>query len=794
MRGIDVLLTLKDKFTAPLRQTVNATRQMERQIKRANNEISHLGDGLKAKVGGIMSSVGMVSGALGVLGAGAFVMGGLQTYQDFDQAMHDVAATMGMSADQANSNNATYAMLESTARKMGASTAFSAKEAADGLKFMALAGMDAETSCKALPSVLNLATASGMELGRASDLTTDSLAALGLGVNDLEKYLNVATQAQSKSNQSTQDMMEAFIGAGSSLTGMGDSIESYSSILGLLANRGTKGAEAGTAMKSLNANLKANAEILAENGVKSYDAAGNYRGFSTIMQELNDKTKNMTQAQRDALFMSVAGKDHLGSFNKIMEGLNTTTADGKNEFDALRNSLMHASDGEGALKRTANTMSDTLPNAIKNVESAISEAQITFFDAFGGELKNTLKYLASSTIPALTNELAYFGQTILPAIKNEVEYLLNTMGGFSDLIPILAGLGSAFAVSTIINKVKSVTASLKTIQVGARAAGGAMRFLAMANPFGVWGLAIGVIVMALIALYNRCEGFRTAVNNIITAVMVIFKSLYTAFAPMVNNIMEQIGAILPSIMDFAEAALIVIMYLVGGIIAVFTPAIAFMFTFISGVVGAISGAIGGLIEVFRGIIIFLTGVFTGDWSKAWEGVKTIVSGVIDFVTGLVKGFCSGVMGAIDGIISAAKSIKLSSSGGDDNPAPNDDGGDANSDSSNTTPDSNDSPIPKATGTSYFSGGDAEVGEHGGEIINLPTGTQIIPHDKSIEQAAVKSYNEGQKAAPVITIPQQTVPNITINLKVLGNVIGDNEYANYLGGVIYNQIKLALKNI
>lgn len=750
-RGINVLLTLKDRFTRPLQNVAESTKTAQRQFKQANNTISKFGEGFKSQVGGLVSSVGVLGGALGAMSVGAFAFDAINTYKDFDQAMHNVAATMGMTVDQAQKSNATYAMLENKAREMGKKTSFSAAQAADGLKYMALAGWDAETSCRGLEPILNLATASGMELGVASDLTTDSLSALGLGVQDLEKYLNVATQAQSKSNQSTQDMMQAFIGAGSSLTNMGDSVENYSAILGLLANRGTKGKDAGTAMKSLNANLKANADILEKNGVASYDAEGKYRGFSTIVQDLNNKTKGMTQAQRDALFMSIAGKDHLGSFNKIMEGLNATTADGKNEFEALREELLHASDGEGALKRTANTMSDTLPMAIKRFRSAIEDAQLSFMDAFGPTMKNVLDDLAANLLPALSNELAYFGKDILPIIVDQM----------GTVVPLFAGVASGFVAFSVIGKVSAMMTTFGTVIKGVSAAGGVLNIVMAMNPIALWAIGIGIVVAGFIMLWNKCEGFRNLVKNIGAVFLEFGQSIAAFMIPIVQGIGEKFNEIATKINTLFEALTPIAEWLGNVLAPMFEFIGGLTLVWLEGMFTAIGRFAEGLFTIFGGVIDFLTGVFTGNWSMVWEGIKEIFSGIIDAITGIFTGFISGISSGLSRLIDKAKSLA----------------GFGNNDSQNS-PDNQPKSNPRhATGTPYFGGGLTSINEAGGEVVNLPSGTQIIPHDVS------KKIVNNNSGAP-----------IKIELHVHGNVIGNAEFLNECGEHIFNKVKAAMDNM
>ena len=138
---------------------------------------------------------------------------------------------------------------------MGKTTSKTATESAQALEYMALAGWDVDTSISALPSVLKMSEASGMELGRTSDLVTDSMAALGVSVNELPNYLDVVTKAQNKSNQTAEQLMEAYLGVGGTMKNLNVPIAESATALGVLANRGIKGSEAGNALNAVMVNL-----------------------------------------------------------------------------------------------------------------------------------------------------------------------------------------------------------------------------------------------------------------------------------------------------------------------------------------------------------------------------------------------------------------------------------------------------------------------------------------------------------------------------------------------------------
>ena len=215
-------------------------------LKGAQNGLSGLG--VAGKVGGAAvkataATITTAGAAIGAVGAYSANVG-----KDFESAMSSVAATADASAEE-------YTKLENAAREMGRTTSKTAAESANALEYMSLAGWDVDKSISALPSVLRLSEASGMDLARCSDLVTDSMSALGDVAGELPDYLDVVAKSQNKSNQSAEQLMEAYLNVGGTMKDLGVPIEESAAALGVMANRGRKGGEAGQALSAIMANL-----------------------------------------------------------------------------------------------------------------------------------------------------------------------------------------------------------------------------------------------------------------------------------------------------------------------------------------------------------------------------------------------------------------------------------------------------------------------------------------------------------------------------------------------------------
>ena len=214
---------------------------LEKSVGGVNKKLDSIGKAAK-------TAAKIATAAFAAVKIGDFVKDAVSVYADFDQAMANTAATAGATSEE-------YAKLEAAALEMGKKTTKTATEASEALGYMALAGWDVNTSISALEPVLRLSEATGMDLATCSDLVTDSMSALGLTVDELSGYLDVACKANNKSNQTAQQLMEAYIGCGGVLNNLGVSVEDSATALGVLANRGIKGSEAGNKLNTVLINL-----------------------------------------------------------------------------------------------------------------------------------------------------------------------------------------------------------------------------------------------------------------------------------------------------------------------------------------------------------------------------------------------------------------------------------------------------------------------------------------------------------------------------------------------------------
>lgn len=310
----------------------------------------------------------------------------VQVGMEFETAMSDAAAT-------ANASTEDFAKMEQAAMEMGKTISKTASESANALEYMALAGWDVDTSISALPSVLKMSEASGMDLGRTSDLVTDSMAALGVSVNELPNYLDVATKAQTKSNQSSEQLMEAYIGVGGTMKNLNVPIEESATALGVLANRGIKGSEAGNALNAVMVNLTTGTgqagKMMQELGISAFDSQGNFIGLEETLKELNTALQGYSEEEQNAAIAAIGGKQHMDALNDLMAGLNTTNEEGVSEWVALTNELKNCS---GSLQAMRDMKLDNLKGDIETLKSATQDAGIKIYKHLNTPLRDFAQF------------------------------------------------------------------------------------------------------------------------------------------------------------------------------------------------------------------------------------------------------------------------------------------------------------------------------------------------------------------------------------------------------------------
>ena len=446
--------------------------------------------------------------AMGTISAAALMAGkkAVDVGMDFDKAMSSWKGTAKASEEEFN-------IAREAAMKYGRETTKTATESANALEYMALAGWSVNDSVKALPSVLKLSEATNLDLARTSDLVTDSMSATGevIGENgeNLQRFLDVATTANNKSNQTAEQLMEAWIQTGGVFKGLNVDIEDSATALGVLANRGIKGSEAGTALNAIMINLTTGAgqagKAMKKLGVSAFKD-GKFKGLKQTLTDVRDKLAGLTEEEQNFYKARIGGKHHIDAFTHLLNGLDATK-DGKKEWDSLNESLRNAN---GSLQQMAATKMDNLWGDTKILQSAMQDLGIKVNDAINIPLRDGAKaftnmvYASDGFIgnleelyPKLKRNAEGFGEFVKPVIKmgeffvSNPEWLTGAVSGFATLSVLFKG------INVVPKGIESIAKLVTTL--------GANPWLALAT--GTAALIAGIVGVAnAVNAYRAKEG------------------------------------------------------------------------------------------------------------------------------------------------------------------------------------------------------------------------------------------------------------------------------------------------
>ena len=406
----DFLIKILGSVDPSLKTSVQYTK---REMKKFESDFYKTEAGIWKKAKGIASAVAKVGAAAGVV-TGVALKKAYDVGSEFEKHMDEWSAT-------ADASNAQYEKAREAALLWGRKTTKTATESADALKYMALAGWDVNTSIKALPSVLKLSEATNLDLARTSDLVTDAMSATGTEAGDLARFLDVAAKANNRSNQTAEQLLEGYIRTGAQLHDLHVPIEESATAFGVLANRGLKAEEAGTALRSVLINLTTGAgsagKMMDKLGVSAFDDEGRFIGLKNTMMRVNDATRNMSDEQRNAALSALGGKRNVAALSDMLQSLNNTLADGRTEWDALREDLDNAG---GALNKMSKVKMDNLWGDLKILESAMQDAGIRAYDGFANPLRDATQ-LATKEVYKFSDNVSDKIGVWYPTIKRNAE-------------------------------------------------------------------------------------------------------------------------------------------------------------------------------------------------------------------------------------------------------------------------------------------------------------------------------------------------------------------------------------
>ena len=607
----------QDKYDALQREIIETEEELRRlqqeaattstalaKIDEAGKKIEAFGDSVTSAGKAVMPASMAVAG----LGAAA-----VKTAADFDSSMSKVAAVSGATGDDLDA-------LRDKAREMGAKTKFSASEAADAMNYMAMAGWKTEDMLEGIEGIMNLAAASGEDLATTSDIVTDALTAFGLSAQDSGHFADILAAASSNANTNVSMMGETFKYCAPIAGALGFSAEDTAEAIGLMANAGIKGSQAGTALRTIMNNLtgdiKLSGSALGEVTIATTNADGSMRDLSDILSDCRGAFAQLSESEQAAAAEALVGKNAMSGFLALMNA-------GEGDIEKLSTAIANC---DGTAERMAETMQDNLAGQLTILKSQLQELAISF-----GEMLMPAIRAIVSKIQAFVDKLNHMSEGQQKAILT-IGLMVAALG------PLLVIIG------TVISKVGVAMQGFVRLASGVKKLGVAVK--AGTGVFGKLGAALGgisapviavvAIIAVLIAAFKHLWDTNEEFRNAITAIWEGIVSKIQTFCQGIVDRLNALGFDFGSIVDVLKA-------LWDGFCQFLAPIFEAAFNVVSTVLGTVLDVITGLLDIFIGL-------FTGNWSQMWEGVKEVFSGIWEGITSLFENFLNMIRNLADTVL------------------------------------------------------------------------------------------------------------------------------------------------
>ena len=598
-------------------------------------------------------------------------------FGEVDKSLKLVQQTMG-------STDAEAKVLEGSIKSAASNSVYGMQDAADAALNYARQGFKAAEAADMIAPAMDLAA------GTATDL---SIVTGGVGnalkiFSDQELKANDATnmlaKAQAQANTTVQDLFDAMSTAGPMLDSVGWSFKDLAVVTDVFGDAGISGSESATALKTGLARLASPAAdgraAMKELGLSFFDSTGQMDDMLTMQKKLHDSFAGLTDQEKMSAASAIFGKNQMGKWLTLIEQSPDTFAKYSQGLE----------DSGNAANEMANALLSGPGGAIEKIKSS--------FDVFKYTVGDTVANAVTPCVEKVTNLLDAFNNMDAAQQTQIVRWLA-----------VIAVIGPGIALfGKLVSTIGSAGVGInRMIGIASKAAGGFTKLhsgiglakaatAALTSPIAVVLAILAALAVILVSIITHFDVFKAGIN----ASSPTFEKLKESF----SQLKATLQPVLETVKEFAPVVADVFGTAVAGACGVAISAFAGL---LSGVITIVSG----IIETIKGITTFLTGVFTGDWETAWNGIAGIFSGIVNTIYGVIQGLVNGIKGIVDGIKGLSSLGKGSSS----------------SASATTIPG-------RAIGDSSWRGGLVQVHERGGEILDLPRGTRIYPHDVSMRMA------------------------------------------------------------
>lgn len=524
--------------------------------------------------------------------------------KEFEKTMSKVAAVSRLD----KTSNA-FKQLSATARELGATTQFSAKEAAEGMSFLAMAGFDANQQIEAMPSMLQLAQAGNIDLARAADIASNTLGAYKMKASELGRVGNVLAATFTRSNTDLNMLAETFKYAAPVAKAAGVEIEELAAMTGLLGDVGIQGSNAGTALRAALVRLtkqpRMTAKALRALGVQALDSAGNMRKMPELLEDIRLKTQGMGKGLRLAKISEIFGTEAAAAFAELI----SKADDSGKSITNFAQSIKEASKAD-ELSKIAEKMADNFDGASKSFESAKSELMLIVWDAIKEPLTRLLKVVTSFV--RITGEWAKNN----PVLVKTIMAVIAIVGTFLTIMGTLLTMGGMVA--------------------------GAFAFMSMASAtFGITLSAaiwpVTLIVAGIVLLGAAIVGLIAYWDEIVATIKKVINWFVNLFSSMPG---------------WAKIALVVFMPIIGIpllIIKYWKPIKGFFISFFTAIKNAALYVYEGLKKVFLSFSNFFDANALPGWAKILIAILLPIISIPTLIYRYwkpIKGFFAGIFTSI----------------------------------------------------------------------------------------------------------------------------------------------------
>lgn len=594
----------------------------------AYNDLKVFGDKsatAEQKLNGLSSAFKTTGGLLSrnvtlpIVGVGAAAV---KTATDFEAGMSEVKAISGATGSE-------FDALRDKAIEMGAKTKFSASDSADAFKYMAMAGWDASAMMDGIAGVMDLAAASGEDLATTSDIVTDALTAFGLQASDSAHFADVLAQASSKSNTNVGLMGETFKYVAPVAGALGYSIEDTAVAIGLMANSGIKGSQAGTALRSTITRLAKPVgeakDAVEELGISITNADGTMKPLSQTMVELREKFAGLTEEQKAQYAAMLAGQEG-------MSGLLAIVNASDEDFQKLTDEINNAN---GAAEDMASVMMDNTAGAVEQLKGALESAGILIGEKLTPYIRKLAEWITG--LVEKFNSLSEGEQEQIVKLGLILAAIGPVLLIMSKVISVVLMFAKAFGL--IKNVVYPAFLAITQLKAGMTAAELAMEgfskeSLGIASvlsgitaPIAAVIAIIAFLVGAFVTLWKTNEEFR---DNMVG----IWNSIKESINNFFDGVVERINALGFDFENITEVIKTVWFALCDVLAPVF-----------EGAFNRIAIILDGIFNQILSVMDIFIGLFTGNWEQLGEGVKGVITGIVETFSKLG----SNILGAIGDI-------------------------------------------------------------------------------------------------------------------------------------------------